>query len=342
MKIGLIHHQNKIKEVIREVLHRRTDHDVIWGTNFGHHALELAESNSPDLVLLDVQVIEFDGIGFINDLFTQVNCPILLLTTDIDDDSLLVFEAMAHGALDFAPVPKDEGEDNYSKLIEKVQQMSLLVYREKPVRLQKTGTSEKAQSFGPSPLIVMGASTGGPLALASILSSFPQDLDASIVIIQHVDDQFSQGLAEWLNERTQLPIELVSGETPLNPGKIYLSNSKWHLVMNDDRKLAYTSKPESQIYKPSIDVFFESVANYWKSPSVAVLLTGMGADGAVGLKKLRDKGWMTIAEDESSCVVYGMPKAAIEMDAASEILSLHHIPLSVLSHLKRNKYKAIT
>jgi len=331
MKIGIIHHENNAKDKIREVLHHKTDHDVIWGTNYGLHALELCENQRPDLILLDVYVMEYDGIQFISELVTEVKCPVLLVTDSLEKSSYWVFEAMSHGAIDVAVY---NGEES-APLIQKVQQMALLV-SPKPIAASPKirGPSPQNRSRH-NPLILFGASTGGPLALASILSSFPQDLNASVVIVQHVDEKFSSGLSDWLSDRTLLPVELVREETRPVPGKIYLSDSKWHLVMTSSQTLSYSSKSDSNVYRPSVDVLFESVAQNWKIPSTAVLLTGMGADGAVGLKKLKDKGWITIAEAESSCVVFGMPKAAIEMKAATEVLDLHQIPLAVLSHLRR-------
>lgn len=340
MKIGLIHHENSIKELVRLLISKQTHHEVIWSTNFGPHALDLAKNSPPDLVLLDARVVEWDGVGFIGDLIAQSHSPILLLTPNIDIDSSLVFEAMAHGVLDVAPDLKDTGPKEELRLLEKIRQMALLVPKESVVKpLHEMAVSKTSKS--PTPLVVIGASTGGPLAIASILSSFPRNIEASIVIVQHVDNKFCSGLAEWLGKRSHLSVNLVSEETAPVLGNVYLSDSNWHLVMNRYGRLTYTSKSNDNIYKPSIDLFFESVAKNWKTPSVAVLLTGMGSDGAHGLKKLKDKGWITIAEDESSCAVYGMPKAAIEIGAACEVLSLQNIPLAILKHLKRKKSQEV-
>ena len=173
-------------------------------------------------------------------------------------------------------------------------------------------------------LIVIGASTGGPKAIAKILSQLPQSLSAAVVIAQHIDPQFVDGLATWLSGQSTLPVSVAkAGDSP-TPGKVLLAGAHGHLAMQHSRTFTYLS-PESQeavgtIYRPSVDVLFKSVAQYWRSPGQAVLLTGMGKDGASGLNALRSAGWRTIAESQQSCVVYGMPKAAVDIGAAEKIL----------------------
>jgi len=159
------------------------------------------------------------------------------------------------------------------------------------------------------------------------------------VVVQHVDEKFSTSLSDWLTDRTPLSVKLLEGEVKPLPGTVYVADSKWHLIMTPSQTLSYSSQTDSHVYRPSVDVFFESVAKNSKKPSIAVLLTGMGSDGAKGLKELKKKGWITIAEAASSCVVYGMPKAAVEIDAATEVLDLHQISLAVLSSLKRFNQK---
>jgi two-component system response regulator WspF len=183
------------------------------------------------------------------------------------------------------------------------------------------------------PLIIIGASTGGPKALASILSEFPDNFLATIVIIQHVDVQFSPGLAKWLNEQTSLSVALASQGSILETGKVLLAGTNDHLVLRSNLTLTYTKEPLNYPYRPSIDVFCESVAQHWSRKGIAVLLTGMGRDGAMGLQRLRHRGWHTIAQNQQSCVVYGMPKAAVEIGAAVEVLSLSDIASTLIKRV---------
>ncbi len=174
-------------------------------------------------------------------------------------------------------------------------------------------------------LVAIGSSAGGPAALAKVLGGLPRDFPASIVIVQHVDERFAVGMAEWLNQVSPLPVR-VAGEGDLpTPGSVLLASTRDHLLLKSPYALGYSPDPADYVYRPSVDVFFQSVSRVWRGDVVGVLLTGMGRDGATGLKALRDKGWHTIAQDRASSAVYGMPKAAAELDAAVEILALDRI-----------------
>ncbi|MBW1869904.1 MAG: chemotaxis response regulator protein-glutamate methylesterase, partial [Deltaproteobacteria bacterium] len=187
------------------------------------------------------------------------------------------------------------------------------------------------------PLIVIGSSTGGPKALAEVLSCLPKELGAGIVIAQHVDCEFSGDLADWLNAQTDLTVRLVSeGRRPAS-GNVFLAGSNDHLIFSPDLTLVYTTEPVNIPFRPSVDVFFKSVARLWPSKGVGVLLTGMGRDGAEGLSALRQAGWYTIAQDEATSVIYGMPKAAKELGAADDILPIGEVAPALLRFLNKGK-----
>ncbi|MBZ0256766.1 chemotaxis protein CheB, partial [bacterium] len=174
-------------------------------------------------------------------------------------------------------------------------------------------------------LILIGASTGGPKAIAKILSQIPEELNAAIVIVQHVDSKFSVGLANWLNDQTSLRVKTAQDGDAIEAHCAYLASSEDHLVIGENLRLAYHPAPAETPYHPSIDVLFMSAAQRWSAPGAAALLSGMGKDGAAGLLALRKAGWHTIAQDRESSVVYGMPKAAVDCNAAVESLPLEQI-----------------
>jgi two-component system response regulator WspF len=177
------------------------------------------------------------------------------------------------------------------------------------------------------PLIVLGASTGGPHAVAEVLAGLPESIlaKAGVVVVQHVDSNFAAGLGTWLGERVARRVELIEEGRRPAAGSVLLSVTNDHLLLGADRALHYSGEPSSVCYRPSVDVFFSSVARSWPRPGVAVLLTGMGRDGAEGLLTLRRAGWRTIAQDQASSVVWGMPRAAIELGAAELVLPLPRI-----------------
>ena len=163
------------------------------------------------------------------------------------------------------------------------------------------------------------------MALATVLSHLPENFSAAIVVIQHVDVQFSAGLASWLNDQTSLTVKLTFEGCRPEKGTVWIAGTNNHLILTPELKLSYTPEPRSCPYQPSVDVFFNSVSLYWPGKDIGVLLTGMGHDGAEALKALRDAGWHTIAQDEATSVVYGMPKAAAKLGAVTEILPVDRI-----------------
>jgi two-component system response regulator WspF len=259
---------------------------------------------------------------------------------------------MGYGALDATDTPRLglRGEiSGAAVLLHKIELIGRLVGRpDRPARERERGrdgpslSQASAVPIEPSldPLIVMGASTGGPQALAEILGRLPPRLEAGVIIVQHVDAAFAPGLGHWLAEQARRPVTLIDeGHRPA-AGEVLLGVTDDHLVLDGDRRLRYSPEPKSACYRPSVDVFFDSVAHNWPRPGVAALLTGMFHDGARGMLALRHRGWRTIAQDESSSVVWGMPRAAIELGAAEEILHLDRIAEGIARMVREQGHAA--
>jgi two-component system, chemotaxis family, response regulator WspF len=177
----------------------------------------------------------------------------------------------------------------------------------------------------PPALVAIGASAGGPSAISTVLAGLPRDFPASVVIVQHVDKRFIAGMATWLGTRSALPVRIAAEGEWLQPGTAFLADASNHLVLKVPRRLGYTPEPRDCVYRPSVDAFFESVSRLWPYPAVGVLLTGMGADGVRGMRLMRARGHRTIAQDEATSRVFGMPKAAAAADAAVDVLPLHDV-----------------
>jgi chemotaxis response regulator CheB len=174
--------------------------------------------------------------------------------------------------------------------------------------------------------VAIGASAGGPGALAAILERLPLSFPGAIVVVQHIEARFALGLVSWLGGRSPLPVRVaVDGDSPV-PGTVLVAASDDHLVLTMAGTLQHVVTPMGTSHRPSIDVFFRSVAAHWRDRKVGVLLTGMGSDGAQGLLAMREAGAATLAEARETCIVYGMPKAAAELGAATEIARLENIP----------------
>jgi chemotaxis response regulator CheB len=184
-------------------------------------------------------------------------------------------------------------------------------------------------------LVAIGASTGGPHAVSRVLAALPKEFSAAIIIVQHVDERFAVGMADWLSHECPLPVRVaLEGERPV-AGSALLAKTNDHLVFKTPSRLGYTPEPRNEPYRPSVDVFFESLAECWPGEAVGVLLTGMGRDGAQGLQAMRQKGHHTIAQDQASSAIYGMPKAAAALGAAVEILPLETIASRLITLCSR-------
>ncbi len=335
MRIAIVNDMSLAVEVLKRIVLDSSLHTVAWIARTGEEAVRKCEEDTPDLILMDLFIPEMDGVEATRRIMYATPCPILVVTATMEDNAGKVFEAMGHGALDAINTPMMGNDERARKSRDALQKKIAIIEKltrnahPKPAGVQaKPAKAPKITS-----LIVIGASTGGPKALADILSRMPGDLGAGIIIVQHVDGEFSGGMASWLDEQTPLRIRLADeGATP-SRGTALLAGKNDHLIMTSNLKLSYTSEPTATPFRPSVDVLFKSVAAHWPSSGVAVLLTGMGRDGAEGMKMLHRVGWHTIAQDEATSVVYGMPKAARELGAASEILPVDRIAPAILRRL---------
>jgi two-component system response regulator WspF len=332
MRIGIVNDMPMAAEVLRRILAATPKYRVAWIAGTGEEAVALCRSQLPDLVLMDLVMPGMDGVETTRRIMAETPCPILLVTASVDANVPLVFEAMGHGALDAVDTPSlgsGDPRERAAPLLRKIAAIGQLVG-------ERSIVDSPARPFALTPryaLVAIGSSAGGPAALSSVLRGLPPDFPAAVVIVQHVDERFAAGMAEWLGGHTTMPVRLArENDTPV-PGTVLLAAREAHLTLKSASQLGYTMEPRDYAYRPSVDVFFHSMARFWKGAAVGVLLTGMGRDGALGLKAMRDKGWPTIAQDRATSAVYGMPKAAAELDAASEILPLHGIAVRLISLL---------
>jgi two-component system response regulator WspF len=339
LRIGIVNDVALAREALRRVVTAVPGHVVAWSAGDGAEALALASSDRPDLILMDLFMPRMDGVEATRRIMAECPCPIVVVTATVNGHLGKVYEAMGLGALDAADTPTlgPRGElRGGADLREKISTIGKLIGKLPGLVPPTTADAPEGPAPAPRspafPLVLLGASTGGPNALAEILGGIPPEWDACILIVQHVDAAFAPGLAQWLHERTGHRVELAAHGDHPGPGRRLLAATNDHLVFRPDRSLAYDPHPRDLPYRPSVDILFDSAAERWPDPGVAVLLTGMGRDGAQGLLRLRGLRWYTIAQDESTSIVYGMPRAAFELDAAEQILPVSKIAAAILAH----------
>ncbi|MFH1953832.1 MAG: chemotaxis response regulator protein-glutamate methylesterase [Pseudomonadota bacterium] len=337
MRLAIVNDLNLTVEFLRQIVLKGEGNEVAWVARDGAEAVEKCAIDPPDLILMDLIMPVMDGVEATRQIMNRYPCPILIVTATLDGNTSRVFEAMGHGAIDAINTPvmgsDPAAQQSRDALLKRIRTIEKLTRQSSVSQRLRPGRSVLAKKL--PPLIVIGSSTGGPKAVAEVLSRMPAGLRAGVVIVQHVGSEFSQGLAEWLNDQTDLSVRLVSEGSQPASGTVFLAGSNDHLILTPNLTLAYTAEPSSVSFRPSVDVFFKSVAEHWPSKGVAVLLTGMGRDGAEGLAALRRAGWYTIAQDEATSVVYGMPKAAKELGAATDILPIYDVAPAILRFLEK-------
>jgi two-component system response regulator WspF len=324
MRIAIVNDTSIAVEALRRVVVKVPDYEIAWIARDGAEAVAKCAADTPDLILMDLLMPIMDGVEATRRIMTTSPCAILVVTSTVSGNASKVFEAMGYGALDAINTPM-LGTGGHTEggagLLSKIATIGKLIG--KPARNRKLQIP-KPKSLVPA-LVAIGSSTGGPKALAAVLSQFSRSFQAAVVIVQHVDAQFAPGLVDWLNEQTALPVELAMAGCPVEGGKVLVAGTNDHLVLQSNLTLTYTEEPRDYPYRPSVDVFFSSIADCWPGKGIGVLLTGMGRDGAQGLMSLRSASWHTIAQDRATSVVYGMPKAAAELGAAVQILPIQAI-----------------
>jgi len=321
MKIAIVNDSPLAQMALRDALAGSDSMTVSWAASDGLEALEKCRAEKPDLVLMDIVMPRMGGVEATRRIMQECPCPILIVTSSVDSNVAEVFEAMGAGALDVVATPPLESGEAQSTLLAKIQAIATLYHSEPSPRAADTPRQPASPADA---AVLIGSSAGGPAALAAILNSLSPDLPAAVVIVQHIDEKFSHDLAKWLSTNSRLPIGVASEGARLRTGQALIAPGGCHLIFGPDGGLHHTLQPASS-YRPSVDVLFESAVRRGPRRLLGVLLTGMGRDGAEGLKKIKTAGHLTIAQDQATSAIFGMPRAAAEIGAAREILALPDI-----------------
>ncbi len=327
IRVFLVNDNPTTLTALKKALSQTTDISVVGTANHSQQAIEAILQLQPDIVCSEASLPERSTLALVQQLMDVYPTPILIIGTATQDDPTLIADLLNAGALEALITPAltsfIANDDLMKQLTRKIKVLAgVSVFRRKPqtsVKPSTTYTAPRRQK-----IVVLGASTGGPQALEAVLSKLPAHYPLPIVCIQHISKGFLDPFILWLNGKVKLPISVAkAGEYP-EPGRIYFAPDHANLEFDNQGRFAYSHAPE-YLHYPSVDVTFHGIAKQYGHLATAVLLTGMGDDGAGGLKAIAQAGGMTIAQDEASCVVFGMPKVAIETGAAQKILNLEQI-----------------
>ncbi|HUQ03994.1 MAG TPA: chemotaxis protein CheB [Kofleriaceae bacterium] len=320
MKLAIVHGGLTAIDMVRRALSTDREVEILWTAGDSTRAMAQARQERPEAALVSASLDR--AAVLVRVLTDELDCPVIVLSDGSSTAKAGTFELMSAGAVDVIVLPGlASGTGDAAAVRGKLALLRRLAGRDNASH--KSVPPMRAAPIRPA-IIAIGASTGGPQALATVLAALPAQLEAAVLIVQHIDPQFSEGMAQWLARSTPFTVELATQGVQPRGGVVYVAAVGQHMVVETDGTLAFTSRPREAAHKPSIDVLFTSLIKRSR-PGVAVLLTGMGRDGAQGLAQLRAAGWRTIAQDEATSVVYGMPKAAAELKAAAHVLPLPQI-----------------
>ncbi len=317
---------------IREVLASQPDIELVGEAHDGAQAVALCQRLRPDVVSMDMMLPGMDGQAATEAIMAHCPTPILIVSSSTNRGELLrTYEALAAGAVEVlekptATMPEGEWERRYLTLLRLVARIRVITH----VRARIPGRSSARLPLAPPTprraLLALGASTGGPGALMKVLQTLPAPAPLPVLIVMHINAVFSRGFAEWLDAQTPHPVRYAHGGERLHElaGQVVLAPPDSHLVLQSGQ-LQLSHAPPRHSCRPSVDVLFESLATEIGSGVAAALLTGMGRDGAQGLLAIRRAGGATLAQDEASSMVYGMPREAAQLGAAERVLPLADI-----------------
>lgn len=303
----------------------------------GQEAVEKASKLKPDLIIMDINMPVMSGMEAIEQIMASNPTPILVVTANASQRVL--FQALEHGALDLVLKQRvwPSSAEQQAEFREKVRLLSgIRVIRHVAGKLTRLKEGQPGESASKKRVVAIAGSTGGPQALHRVLSALPGDFPAPVLVVQHMADGFSHGLVNWLDGECPLQVRVASHGDPVEPGLVLMAPDGVHMTVGKGRTVVLDSSDPVSGQRPSATVLFRSVAAVFGTRAVGVVITGMGKDGAEGLRDIYESGGTTIAQNEKSSLVFGMPRAAAELGVVHSVLSLDEIPQALLRAVQKS------
>jgi two-component system chemotaxis response regulator CheB len=318
-----------VRQALQRMLREDPEIEVVGTARDGQEAIERVTELRPDVVTLDLQMPRMGGLEALERIMATHPVPVLLLSSQARQGADVTLRALEMGALDFID---KSGVGNMSiltlsdELREKIHALARVAPERLAPRASTAGTPPVGErQRAAAELVVIATSTGGPKALQAVIPSLPASLGAAVLVVQHMPPGFTQPLAERLAQRSALPVREAQDGEALAPGQVLIAPAGLHMKLRkraDRVRVWLDEEPRSALHRPSADVLMACVAKLYGPQALGVILTGMGSDGVLGLRALRAAGGRSLAESEETCVIYGMPKAAVEAGVVDRSLPL--------------------
>lgn len=356
VRVLIVDDSSLARGLIEEILSADKDIEVVGEAKNGREAVEKVKQLKPNIVTMDIEMPVMDGLQAIEEIMAYNAVPILVVTTR--GDAKTAYAAISKGALDLIVKPDISVEEAHEfaekvKLLSKIRVVTHITGKRiarfdetpppaavptqavpAPAQMEKPLKALPAYHLKPSDkVIAIASSTGGPDALSTLLSGLPENFPCPIIVAQHMSDGFVSGMVEWLDTLTPITVKVASEGEELRPATAYISPSEKHTLVSRSGRISFAARQTGDIYRPSCDKLLGSVAQTFGAKTVGVILTGMGSDGAAGMKRIKEAGGYTIAQDEKTCIVFGMPKVAIESGCIDTVLPIDKIVEEIVKHI---------
>ena len=341
IKVLIVDDSLTVRKRIVEIVEKDPELMIAGEASNGKEAFEMVKSQSPDVIILDLVMPAMDGQEATELIMAQHPTPILIHSSAANrGEDYKTMDALSAGALDFLDKTSDNCEEELVFRIKRAARIKVVTHRNKKLSHQSKFVSDNTTRMVSDKynLLVMGASTGGPRVVLDIICSLPKNFLLPIVLVIHLTNSFRSSLGDWLNDNSVFDVKIPKDFETFNNkrGVVYLAPPGRHLAI-ENRNFRLYSTPPVNFCRPSIDVLFESIAKNTRFRPIGILLTGMGGDGAAGLKAIKNSGGYTIAQDEKTSIVFGMPKEAIKMGGATIVLPDSEISGEIMRLVNLNK-----
>ncbi len=329
IRVLIVEDQSTVQQLLIHILSSDPHIRVVAVAKNGEEAIEAVSENRPDVITMDIHMPKLGGIEATRAIMSTHPTPIVIVSGSLNTEERdVAFDAIQAGAISVMERPKGIGHSQFEKTAAELIQTVKLISEIKVVRRWGADWMNSAKSPSPAinghprdiKIVAIGASTGGPPVLKTILSALPSDFPVPILVVQHMLGGFVEGFCEWLSKTCQLDVHIAKNGERLRPGHVYLAPDGYHLGVDSTGFICLKQNPQKEGICPSVSFLFRSVSAIFRQNSVGILLTGMGKDGAEELKEMKEKGAVTIVQNQDTSAVFGMPGEAIKLGAANYVL----------------------
>ncbi len=354
IKVLVVDDSAFMRKMIADIINSSPEMEVIAKARNGREAINRVKELQPDVVTMDIEMPEMDGLTALQSIMRETPVPVIMLSSLTREGADQTLRALQLGAVDFIAKPSGQisldieqvSQDIVKKIIAvagtRRKLMNLNNSTEIPILSKGMGTKYFPRDQALNNLVLIGTSTGGPKALYQVIPGLPAEINAAVLVVQHMPPGFTRSLAERLDALSGIKVKEAEQGEKIVPGCVYIAPGDYHMALSNKGRekavkelyISLEQSPPRGGLRPAVDVLLESAAEKFWSHMVAVIMTGMGHDGARGIRQLKARGARIIAEDPSTCIVYGMPKAAIETGMVDKIVPLPGISEEILKMLK--------